>query len=187
MPNLQELNYNLFDNDGNAITGANVTAKLRRTAGGFLFDWSDATFKSADWVTLSGALTEVDATNLPGLYQTTIDVSLLSDGLYSVYFSHPLVPSQPGAIEIYVKGGKLIDAAIPTATENASAVGARIIEGVLTADEIVRITLASNAGDAMVPSVAGSYDFKAQDGVKKRIEGSVDANGNRTVTSVNGS
>jgi len=67
-----------------------------------------------------------------------------------------------------------------------AAIGSRIIEGSLTADQIERIQLAALAGKV---SGAGSgiEKFKGQDGVTDRIISTVDGSGNRVGVVLNGS
>jgi hypothetical protein len=69
---------------------------------------------------------------------------------------------------------------------NADAVWQRDLESGETAAGIMRITLAAHAGDATIPGGVGSYAFKARNGVKTRIAGTVSGTA-RTVTTVDGS
>lgn len=77
------------------------------------------------------------------------------------------------------------------AVDNALAVrtnlAAEVIDGAITRIEKERAELAETLGHGTVPAGAGTYAFKAQDGTTTRIGGTVDANGVRTVTTVNGS
>lgn len=60
--------------DGNSapLTGlSDLYIRLQRASDGYLYDWNDATWKAAGWTTLNQALAEIDATNLPGLYELT--------------------------------------------------------------------------------------------------------------------
>lgn len=59
------------------ITGAQLTGatdlfvRLFRDSDGQFFDWADLTFKASGHTTIDRGLTEVNATNAPGLYQVT--------------------------------------------------------------------------------------------------------------------
>jgi hypothetical protein len=67
----------------------------------------------------------------------------------------------------------------------AAAVWSKVIEGALTAEQIQRILLAVNAGDAA--GLEGSAPlFKSQDGTKNRVVATYSA-GSRNVTAVDGS
>lgn len=62
----------VFAIDGNSapLTGlVDLYIRLERNSDGFLYDWADATWKGAGWTTLNQSIAEVDATNLPGLYE----------------------------------------------------------------------------------------------------------------------
>jgi len=57
---------------GNPLTGlTDLYVRVRRFSDGFYLDWNDMTFKSSGWTTLNKLLTELDATNAPGLYSVT--------------------------------------------------------------------------------------------------------------------
>lgn len=69
----------------------------------------------------------------------------------------------------------------PSAADIADAVWAKVIEGALTAEQIQRILLAVNAGDA-TGLESGAPLFKSQDGTKNRVVATYSA-GARVVTS----
>lgn len=51
------------------LTGlTSIYIRIRRVSDGYYYDWNDDTFKNTGWTTLDQVLTEVDATNFPGLY-----------------------------------------------------------------------------------------------------------------------
>lgn len=85
------------------------------------------------------------------------------------------------AATIVTNGGS-----IPTAEQNAAAVGARVVEGALTANDLLRLGAAIKHGAGTVPDT-GSFVFKSADGSKTRVAGSVDANGVRVITTLDGS
>ena len=74
--------------------------------------------------------------------------------------------------------------ALPAATDVASSVGARVIEGALTADQIERIKLAALAGKRQGLGTA-TEQYMGVDGVTPRITLTPDVNGNGLPT-VNG-
>ena len=67
--------------------------------------------------------------------------------------------------------------ALPAATDVASSVGARVIEGSLTADQVERIKLAALAGKRQGLGTA-TEQYMAQNGTTPRITLTPDANGN---------
>jgi hypothetical protein len=74
---------------------------------------------------------------------------------------------------------------VPTAAQNAGAVGARVVEGTLTQDEITRIILAVEAGKAAGGGTT-TITFRDQADTKDRVTATVDENGNRTAITVDG-
>lgn len=108
--NVQEIVFKIVDSSGNPITGATtVTCKLRTTPGASLFDWNDTTFKTSGWTTVSATMTEVDATNLPGVYKQELNVGGFTNGRYQVFITYSATISQHGEIEFYVDDGQLVD------------------------------------------------------------------------------
>jgi len=65
---------------GNPVIGStSIKAKIRRVDG-LVYDWSDDTFKVVGSVIqLLQTLTEVDDTNFPGEYETSLDLSVISN------------------------------------------------------------------------------------------------------------
>jgi hypothetical protein len=54
------------------VTGkTDLYVRIYRDSDGFYLDWDDDTFQSSGWTTLNKLLSEVDATNFPGLYEVT--------------------------------------------------------------------------------------------------------------------
>lgn len=66
---------------GNAtggVTGLTTLAAIRQgTTVDTWLDFADNTFKTTPWTTRQAALTEVDATEAPGVYRTTINPSII--------------------------------------------------------------------------------------------------------------
>lgn len=89
---------------------------------------------------------------------------------------------QSAASTVVTEGGS-----VPTAGQVAAAVWAQLIEGGLSAAELQRILLAVGVGRATVPAGAGSFAFRDQANTKDRVVGTVDENGARVITDVDGS
>lgn len=64
---------------GLGVTGETPTVALRNPVNGEYLDWADLTFKAAGWTTRQQTLTEVDATNSPGLYQEELDFTSVTN------------------------------------------------------------------------------------------------------------
>lgn len=73
----------------------------------------------------------------------------------------------------------------PTASEISAAVGAEVVEGSFTRDQILRIMAAALAGTSN--KAGNTITFKGLDGTTDRIAGSFDAESNRTGATLNGS
>lgn len=103
-----KLTWQILDNDGLPIVGgaASTLVKIRRLSDGYLFDWDDSTFKNSDWVALSSAMSEIDATNIPGWYEKSVTETTWEDGKYQVIteFDNGTV-KRFGSSECEVKNG----------------------------------------------------------------------------------
>jgi hypothetical protein len=89
---VEEIRVYAVDGNSAPITGlTDLYIKLHRSSDDFFLDWSDMTWKGSGWTTLSKLLTELDATNLPGLYEVTggFDASATTnpaaDDVYTIY------------------------------------------------------------------------------------------------------
>lgn len=60
------------------VTGQAGTVAVRDPGSGDYLDFADNTFKAAGWTTRQQALTEVDATNSPGVYEHVLNLSLIT-------------------------------------------------------------------------------------------------------------
>ena len=184
-PGLSEYIYTevVVDSSGTPITGASSKTSifLKNVGTGYIMDWSDVTMKSSGWGSTTDVLSE--AIYPAGEYGYNVPLSGLSNGRYCATLKYtPTTPSssdpiQTFQIEFYVVGGYIVDqytsgvvATLPSAAANAAAVGARIIEGALTADEVERIKLAALAGkrSGLQPS-SPTEKYWSQDGTKERI------------------
>ena len=105
----EEISWGLFDSNGNAITAASPTVKIRQRETGYLLDWSDNTYKAAGGTTPSTTMTELNAADFPGYYSVAINVSNWSDGYYIAATTYSGSPSQNGNTEFLVKGGQVAD------------------------------------------------------------------------------
>lgn len=101
-----KLFWRLFDMNGGKTGGAaSTTLKIMRTSDEKLFDWSDSTFKSSGWTSLTTTLSEQDATNLPGVYRKTVTVTTWTDGEYHAFVEYTGTPKNFGDWSFDVLGG----------------------------------------------------------------------------------
>src|SRR5688572_29994642 len=86
--------------------------KLVRASDWFLFDWSDETFKAAAWGDVDGSSTEVDDTNLPGVYRVTtapdMESAQFTTGWYYLMFEESTT-GEHGFCCFYVRSGKVAE------------------------------------------------------------------------------
>ncbi len=69
----------LLDAAGTLLTGlVNVLLRIRRDSDGFYYDFADDTFKASPG-TIEIAMTEVDATELPGVYRYEFDLGIVTN------------------------------------------------------------------------------------------------------------
>jgi len=67
---VEPIMVDVTDVSGSPLPGkADLFIRVRRNSDGWFLDWADNTFKASGWTTLNKLLTEVDATNVPGLYE----------------------------------------------------------------------------------------------------------------------
>ena len=131
--------------------------------------------------------------------QVGITMQLINPWQLEFYAGDYRATIEGGNVIAFVSGGPQIEilrsaaativtngGSIPTAEQNAAAVGARVVEGALTANDLLRLGAAIKHGAGTVPDT-GSFVFKSADGSKTRVAGSVDANGVRVITTLDGS
>jgi len=72
--------------DEGGITGETPTIVVRRVVDGFYFDFDagELDFKNSAWVQKEGDLTEVNATDEPGVYDITLPCNDWDNGLYVI-------------------------------------------------------------------------------------------------------
>lgn len=75
--------------DSVRYTGKSATFTLRivRSSDGYMYDWSDATFKASGWTTLNKTATEHSAANNPGAYYWDIGASATIDHILPSAFA----------------------------------------------------------------------------------------------------
>jgi len=90
---------------GNPLTGATgVRVRIQRASDGEFLDFDDATFKAAGWVTVDAALTEVNVSLLPGIYEvpggfdSAAVTNLTIDDTYIVFPSNSGAPDTANAV-----------------------------------------------------------------------------------------
>jgi hypothetical protein len=158
----------IADANGALLTGkaASTALKILRAADGYLFDWSDLTFKASGWGSLTAPLIEVDSTNLPGAYQKEVTVTAWADGFYlfQVHFDDATtVLNFQG--EQYVQGGQEIEAGV--------------VEGSITLKVALRRILSVLVGKANGGGT-GTQHYRDTGDTVNRVTAAVDADGNRT-------
>lgn len=76
----------LVDSAGVLKTGlVDVLLQIRRASDGFWLDFDDNTFKGSGWTDIDKVMTEMDATNAPGVYEHSFDTAGFPEDDY--YFS----------------------------------------------------------------------------------------------------
>lgn len=88
---------------------------------------------------------------------------------------------QSAASTVVTEGGS-----VPTVGQIAAAVWTKIIEGGISAEEMMRLLLAVQTGAALVPDGAGSFAFRDAADTKDRVVGAVAPDGTRTITTLDG-
>lgn len=174
----EEITWGLFNKDGDAITGASPTIKIRSRATGYILDWSDDTFKAGGGSFPTSVMQEMDATNFQGYYRKIFTMTGWSDGWYVAATSYtpatyPADPKQNGSIEFKVQDGLVVDDYNATNLDMAvSAVNTNVLTRLPTAS----YTAPDNAGIASISTIVTLLRKHA---TNKMVE--VD-NGNRTKT-----
>jgi hypothetical protein len=121
-----EIAVTIADANGALLTGkaASTALKIRRVADGYLLDWSDLVFKASGWGSLSTPLVEVDATNLPGVYEKVVTSTAWADGFY-----HSLVHFDDGTMVSnyedapYIQGGREVELNLDAAVSSRAIPG----------------------------------------------------------------
>ena len=99
-------NSGIYDGSGSGVTGStDLVLVMLRHDDDYLYDFDDSTFKAAGWTDEDIEMTEIDATNLPGEYRYSVDVSVWDDGWYTAYFKYGGTPAWTDAIDFYVANG----------------------------------------------------------------------------------
>ena len=100
---VENISFLLLNFNNNPITNAPTlpTAKVRRVADNFIYDWDDAVFKSTGWGTRLKDLTEISSTEFPGVYETALDL-VDFNGLYYIYVDYDGNLATPGDNQSYV-------------------------------------------------------------------------------------
>jgi hypothetical protein len=97
----------LYDVSGDAISGStDLVIKIKRDADDYFYDFDDSTFKASGWISISSQLSEPDATNMPGEYEVSVDISGWNDGVYTAYIQYSGSPAWTDTVEFRVYDGK---------------------------------------------------------------------------------
>lgn len=91
------------------------------------------------------------------------------------------------SVRPFNSAGLVTVSAAESAADIANATWASLVEDTLTAQAAMRILLATMAGKGLVPSNGGDFHFRDQADTKNRVAGTVDSNGNRNITEIDGS
>jgi hypothetical protein len=115
---------------GNPITGlTDLYVRIRRVSDGFFLDWTGYTFKSTGWTTLNKSLTEISATNAPGLYEVTGGLPTASITNPTANDDYQVIPVQtPGTnarlpSPAVIQVGKWVDNVDATISSRATVAG----------------------------------------------------------------
>jgi hypothetical protein len=106
--------WDLADSNAAPITGAAASTSLKiwREVDGYCFDWYDFKFKSSGWTSPTTTFTEVDPTNLPGVYKKNVDISTWNEGGYAWITTYTGALGRRGLGGTYIRNGYEIDASI---------------------------------------------------------------------------
>jgi len=76
----EPIEVTMLDGSLSELTGlSTVLLSIRRTSDDFWYDFNDKTFKNSLWTTRQQVMSEVDATNDPGVYAWDFDTSLITN------------------------------------------------------------------------------------------------------------
>lgn len=167
--------------------------------------------------TYSGTITEVDATNAPGLYSITLSASDMQASKVTVYVKSSTSGVLVHPIPVFTEGGRLdttvgsrlassaytpppSTASIAQAVREyssrtltnfgslvsdiAQAVWSHVIEAGYSALKVLRLIAAVELGNRT--KSGNTITHKGLDGSTNRVVGTVDANENRNITTLNG-
>lgn len=99
----------LYDASGTGITGSSdLKVKIKRDSDDYFYDFDDNTFKASGWTTINSAMSEVNASVVPGEYEYNLNTLNFSDGIYTAYIHYTGTATTPftDKIEFGVLGGK---------------------------------------------------------------------------------
>jgi hypothetical protein len=177
-----EITWLMVDQAGTPVTGgaAATWLKVRRSADGYLLDWSDYTFKASGWTTPAITFEEIDATNLPGYYRRVMDISAWNDGLYQLiagYVTDDMVAR--GDSDLWVKSG---------AEASGLSVGELLVgdlgDGVSfpagSLADLIRKLFWMMCGRLVITEASGAFTAFKTDGVTPAASGSITDNGTAT-------
>lgn len=164
-----------------------IAVGICRLSDGYWLDWSDATFKNTGWVTQYQALTEDEN----GLWIYTTGWAIPNAN--AVYMVQWKITDAGGTF--YAEGYQIVvndslldklENGVVLSAAGVDAVHDEVVEGSLTLRQITRIFLSALAGK----SAGGggvTLTFRDNADLKNRISATVDANGNRTAITLDGS
>ena len=117
---MMDFKTGLYNPDGSGETGSSdIVLKIKRDADDYFYDFDDSTFKTSGHTDIDQALSEPDATNAPGEYEASVDVSGFDDGVYTAYFVYSGSPAWTDSVEFWVHNGKEASAIVDVTVDGS--------------------------------------------------------------------
>lgn len=151
------------DADGKHVTGASVTSTVSKDGGAF--------------APCANAAAEIGTT---GVWSHTLSIAEMTCDRFAV--KH--VVTGQANVDIYGETVVRQLADIPTATENATAVGALAIDGTVTLKQVLEIITAALAGK-LSGAATTTITIRDVNDTRNCIVATVDADGNRSAVTLN--
>ncbi len=164
----------IYDANGAGTTGStDLKLKIKRDSDDLFLDFDDNTFKSSGHGRIAATMLELDAVNVPGEYEHSVDVTGWNDGVYTCYFQYQGTPAFTDCREFRIYNGQ---EAVPLVSELSQssineirdAITEKSIDGSIDLEECLKIILAVLAGD--ISKSVNTYTFKDQSGAVKLTE-----------------
>lgn len=164
----------IYDASGSGIIGSNdLKLKIKRDSDDLFYDFDDNTFKASGHGTIAAIMVDVNAVNVPGEYEYSVDVTSWNDGIYTCYFQYSGSPAFTDCREFRIHNGQEATPLVPEFSQSMinevrDAVAEKSIDGSISLEECLKIILAILAGD--ITRSINTYTFKDQSGTVKLTE-----------------
>lgn len=164
----------IYDANGVGVTGSTeLKLKIKRDSDDLFYDFNDNTFKASGHVTIAAIMIDIDATNIPGEYEHSVDITNWDDGIYTCYFQYMGTPAFTDCREFRIYNGQEATPLVPEFSqlminEIRDAITEKSIDGSINLEECLKIILAVLAGD--ISRSVNTYTFKDQAGSVKLTE-----------------